>query len=129
MLFDLFNARFYDSGLDCPAITVSPDGGCGQGVYHAPAPLRKAGGFATLCGSAAAKILPEELGRDITYANPSPAHAKKTWIRVPGLDKEYSTVMGMLYMMMRLGTAKKVTTTFEEVTGKKTQTFRQFATC
>lgn len=43
-----------------------------------------------------------------------------------GLDKEYFTVMGMLYMMTRMGTAKKVTTVFEAVMGKKPQTFRQF---
>ena len=34
--------------------------------------------------------------------------------------------MGMLYMMTRMGTAKKVTTVFEDVMGKKPQTFRQF---
>lgn len=75
---------------------------------------------------AAAKILTEELGRTITYANPKPALAKKYWIDIRGLDKEYSTVMGMLYMMTRMGTAKKVTTVFEDVVGKKPQTFRQF---
>jgi uncharacterized protein YbjT (DUF2867 family) len=75
---------------------------------------------------AAARIMSEELGRTITYANPSPSLAKKYWIEVRGLDKEYSTVMGMLYMMTRLGTAKKVTTVFEEVVGKKPQTFREF---
>ncbi|MDL2254447.1 NmrA family NAD(P)-binding protein [Ruminococcaceae bacterium OttesenSCG-928-I18] len=74
----------------------------------------------------AAKILSEELGRTITYANPSPRLAKKYWIEVRGLDKEYSTVMGMLYMMTRMGTAKKVTSTFEDVMGKKAQTFREF---
>jgi hypothetical protein len=35
--------------------------------------------------------------------------------------------MGMLYMMTRMGTAKKTTTAFEELMGKKPQTFRQFA--
>jgi uncharacterized protein YbjT (DUF2867 family) len=74
----------------------------------------------------AAKILSEELGRTITYANPSPRLAKKYWIQVRGLDREYSAVMGMLYRMTRLGAAKKVTNTFEEVIGKKPQTFRQF---
>lgn len=74
----------------------------------------------------AAKILSEELERAITYANPKPLLAKKYWIEIRGLDKEYSTVMGMLYMMTRMGTAKKVTTVFEEVVGKKPQTFRQF---
>ena len=34
--------------------------------------------------------------------------------------------MGMLYMMTRLGTAKKTTTTFEDIMGWKPQTFRQF---
>lgn len=74
----------------------------------------------------AAEILSEELGRSIIYANPSPSLAKKYWIEVRGLDKEYSSVMGMLYMMTRMGTAKKVTTVFEDVMGKKPQSFRQF---
>lgn len=74
----------------------------------------------------AAEILSQALGRKITYANPSPALAKGYWINVRGLDKEYSTVMGMLYMMTRMGTAKKVTTVFEDVMGKKPQTFEQF---
>lgn len=73
-----------------------------------------------------AKILSAELKRDIIYANPKPSLAKKYWIDIRGLDKEYATVMGMLYMMTRLGTAKKVTTVFEDVMGKKPQTFKQF---
>lgn len=74
----------------------------------------------------AAAILSEELGRGITYGNPSPRLAKRYWIAVRGLDKAYATVMGMLYMMTRLGTAKRVTGDFEAVTGKKPQSFRQF---
>ena len=74
----------------------------------------------------AATILSEELDRKITYANPNPSFAKKYWIEVRGLDKEYSTVMGLLYMMTRMGTAKKTTNTFEDIMGKKPQTFRQF---
>lgn len=74
----------------------------------------------------AANILSEELGRNITYANPNPSLAKKYWIEVRGFEKEYATVMGLLYMMTRMGTAKNVTATFEEVMGKKPQTFRQF---
>lgn len=74
----------------------------------------------------AASILSEELGRTITYANPKPKQAKRYWIDIRGLDKEYSTVMGMLYTMTRLGTAKKVTNVFEEVVGKRPQTFREF---
>ncbi|WP_418666214.1 NmrA family NAD(P)-binding protein [Allofournierella sp.] len=73
------------------------------------------------------KILSEELGRPIVYANPKPSLAKKYWIGLRGLDKEYATVMRMLYMMTRMGAAKKVTTTFEAIMEKKPQTFRQFA--
>ncbi len=73
-----------------------------------------------------AKILSEELGRSIEYANPKPSFAKKYWIEIRKLDKEYSTVMGMLYMMTRMGTAKNTTTVFEDVMGKKPQTFRKF---
>lgn len=74
----------------------------------------------------AADILSEELGRIITYTNPSPSLAKKYWINIRGLDKEYSTVMGMLYMMTRMGTAEKVTSVYEEIMGKRPGTFRQF---
>ena len=74
----------------------------------------------------AASILSEELGRTITYANPSPSLAKKYWTDIRGLNKEYSAVMGMLYMMTRMGTAKKVTAVYEEVMGKSPGNFRQF---
>ncbi|MEG0735558.1 MAG: NmrA family NAD(P)-binding protein [Longicatena sp.] len=73
-----------------------------------------------------AKILSKQLGRDIIYTNPKPSIAKKYWIEIRGLEKEYCTVMGMLYMMTRLGTAKKVTPIFEQVMNKKPQTFEQF---
>lgn len=73
-----------------------------------------------------AKILSEELGRKINYTNPKPSLAKKYWIDIRGLDKEYSTVMGMLYMMTRMGTAKKVTSVYKKIMGKEPQTFRQF---
>lgn len=74
----------------------------------------------------AARILSEELGREITYANPRPALAKKYWMKIRGMDKEYCTVMGMLYMMTRFGAAKKTTAVFEQVMGKKPRTFQQF---
>lgn len=74
----------------------------------------------------AANILSQELGRQITYTNPKPSLAKKYWIEIRGMEKEYCTVMGMLYMMTRLGAAKKVTPVFEQVMGKKPQTFQQF---
>lgn len=73
-----------------------------------------------------AEILSEELKREIIYVNPKPALTKKYWITIRGLEKEYSKVMGMLYMMTRFGAAKEVTTVFEQVMGKKPHTFRQF---
>lgn len=73
-----------------------------------------------------AKILSDKLGREIVYTNPSPSFTKHYWIRVRGMEKGYATVMGMLYMMTRLGTAKEVTTTFEEIMGKKPRTFTEF---
>lgn len=74
----------------------------------------------------AAGILSEELGREIIYTNPKPALAENYWVTVRGLEKEYCTVMSMLYMMTRMGAAKKVTPDFEQVMGKKPRTFRQF---
>ena len=74
----------------------------------------------------AAAILSEELGRAITYADPKPSLVKRYWIDVRGLDREYATVMGMLYLMTRMGTAKAVTDTFESVMGKAPHTFREF---
>lgn len=73
-----------------------------------------------------AKILSEKLGREIVYANPRPRLAKQYWINIRKLDKEYCNVMSMLYMMTRLGTAKKNTNTFEKVLGKKPTSFREF---
>lgn len=73
-----------------------------------------------------AKILSEELSRKIVYANPKPRLAKQYWINIRKLDKEYCNVMSMLYMMTRLGTAKKTTNTFEEILSKKPTSFRQF---
>lgn len=73
-----------------------------------------------------AGIVSSALGRKITYTNPAPSFAKKYWIDVRGIEKEYASVMGMLYMMTRMGTAKTVTTVFEDVMGKKPQTFTQF---
>lgn len=73
-----------------------------------------------------AKILSDELARSIVYANPSSSLAKKYWIEIRGIEKDYATVMGMLYWMTRAGTAKRVTGTFRDVMGKEPQTFREF---
>ncbi len=74
-----------------------------------------------------AAILSEVLTRKIAYANPKPSFAKAYWIQVRGIDKGYATVMGMLYLMTRLGTAKQVTSTFQEVVGKSPRSFKAFA--
>lgn len=73
-----------------------------------------------------ADILSETLGRKITYSNPKPSFAKKYWIDVRAIDKKYATVMGLLYMMTRIGTAKKVTNTFENIMKKKPSSFQEF---
>lgn len=72
------------------------------------------------------KILSSELGRKIIYTNPKPSFAKKYWIEIRGLDKEYVNVMGNLYMTTRMGAAKKVTNVFEEVMGKNPVNFAEF---
>ncbi|BBF43555.1 conserved protein YesF [Lachnospiraceae bacterium KM106-2] len=74
----------------------------------------------------AASILSKHLNREIMYTNPKPSLAKKYWRNIRALDKDYVFVMGMLYMMTRLGTAKTVTTTYEDIMGKKPQSFSQF---
>ncbi len=73
-----------------------------------------------------ATLLSNELERKIQYSNPSPRLAKKYWIKIRKLDKAYASVMGMLYMITRLGNAKKVTNTFEKIMNKKPRTFTQF---
>lgn len=83
-------------------------------------------GGAALNYEEVAKILSENLGRSIYYSNPSLQAAKNYWIKIRGLAKEYATVMSMLYFMTRLGTAKKITPTFESVMGKKPRSFQEF---
>lgn len=73
-----------------------------------------------------ASMLSRELNRDITYKNPRPLFAKKYWIKVRNIDKKYATVMGLLYFMTRLGTAKKVTNTFEKIMKRKATDFDCF---
>lgn len=73
-----------------------------------------------------ASIMTEELNREIHYTNPSPRFAKKYWISVRGIDKKYATVMGLLYMMTRFGTAKKITNTFEQVMHRQPTAFKSF---
>lgn len=74
-----------------------------------------------------AQIMSKELSRDITYENPKPRFAKKYWIQIRNIDKKYATVMGLLYMMTRFGTAKKITNNFEQIMNKKPTRFTEFA--
>lgn len=74
-----------------------------------------------------ADILTETLGRKITYVNPRPGFAKKYWLKVRGLKKDYVSVISMLYLITRLGNAKQVTDVYERVMGKKPTDFKEFA--
>ena len=74
----------------------------------------------------AARILSEELGREITYSEVSPGKALYYWTHIRGLDEEYSKVMNMLYRLTRMGMAKTVTDDFEKVTGRKARSFQAF---
>ncbi len=74
-----------------------------------------------------ANILSTVLNRKIYYANPSSKLAKKYWIKIRGLNTDYAKVMSLLYLMTRLGTAKKITHDFEKIMNKKPQSFEDFA--
>lgn len=73
-----------------------------------------------------AEILSRETGRKITYAKPSFLSYRSHAIKSRGLDKGYVNVTVALYFMTRMGTAKAVTNTFFELTGKKLRTFEHF---
>lgn len=73
-----------------------------------------------------AKILSEETGRSIKYKNPGFLRYRNHMIKNRKLDKDYVNVTMALYLMTRLGTAEAVTESFEEITGKKSRTFRSF---
>lgn len=74
-----------------------------------------------------AAILTEVLGRTIVYTKSSPMLAENYWIKIQGLDKEYAKVMSMLYLMTRLGTAKRITGDFFEIMNRPPHSFREFA--
>lgn len=74
-----------------------------------------------------ADILSSITGEDIRYANPGLLHYRKYYIKHRNLDPKYVNVTVGLYLMTRLGTAKDVTDTFFELTGKRPTTFRKFA--
>jgi len=73
-----------------------------------------------------AEIMTRILGRTICYRKPSILRYRKHMIEVRGLDKGYVNVTVMLYLMTRLGTAKKITDDFEKLTGRKPRLFETF---
>jgi len=73
-----------------------------------------------------ASIFSEVLNRKIEYASPSTLKYRSVYIKNRGFEKGYVNVTVMLYLMTRLGTAKKITDEFEKITGRKPRTFKQF---
>lgn len=74
-----------------------------------------------------AEILSQVTKKNITYASPGFLEYRRRYINQRGLDKKYVNVTMALYLMTRLGTAKKVTEGFERLTGRKPGSFRSFA--
>jgi len=74
-----------------------------------------------------AKILSEVTSRKIKYKKPSFLRYWYHYVMKRGLDKKYVNVTVALYFMTRMGTAEKVTDEFQQLTGKKPRTFKEFA--
>jgi len=74
-----------------------------------------------------AKILSEVTKRKITYRRPSFLSYWYRYVFKRKLDKKYVNVTVALYFMTRMGTAEKVTDEFQQLTGKKPRTFKEFA--
>lgn len=74
----------------------------------------------------AAAVLTKVLGRTITYSNPSLLRFRKEKLR-QGADQSFVNVMCALYLMTRLGMAKKVTRDLEDLLGRRPATFETFA--
>ncbi|MFW5913829.1 MAG: SDR family oxidoreductase [Bacillota bacterium] len=74
-----------------------------------------------------ATILSRVLDKPITYARPGLLKYRRVMTKERGLDKGYVNVTMMLYLMTRLGTAKRVTDDFTRLTGESPRTFETFA--
>ncbi|WP_034551260.1 SDR family oxidoreductase [Carnobacterium funditum] len=72
------------------------------------------------------KILSDVLNREITYKNPTLLGFRKDRIR-RGTPKGFATVMMLLYLMTKLGTAKDVTHDLEKIIGREPISFKQYA--
>jgi uncharacterized protein YbjT (DUF2867 family) len=86
----------------------------------------------TLTGSVAldyyelANILSEVTERKIIYRNPSFIQYRNYYINHRKLDKSYVNVTIGLYLITRMGNAKKVTNDYFTITGKKPTSFYEF---
>ncbi|WP_423189803.1 SDR family oxidoreductase [Alkalibacterium sp. f15] len=74
-----------------------------------------------------AEILGQVTDKNIIYRNPSFIRYWLYYVNKRGLDKNYVNVTVALYFMTRMGTAKSVTSEFEQLTGKPPRTFKEFA--
>lgn len=74
-----------------------------------------------------AHILSRVTKRKICYAKPSFLSYRNAYIKDRKLDKAYVHVTIALYLMTRMGTAKKVTSEFYQLTGKHPRSFEAFA--
>ncbi|MFW6378025.1 MAG: SDR family oxidoreductase [Bacillota bacterium] len=74
-----------------------------------------------------ADILSEVTGRKIEYNKPGFLRYRSHYIKERGFDKKYVNITMALYLMTRLGTAKKITDDFKKITGKAPRSFREFA--
>ena len=73
-----------------------------------------------------AAIFSDILGRRIVYKSPSIFKFRRYMIKERLLDKPMVNIMVMLYLMTRLGTAKKVTGDFQHITGLRPRSVRVF---
>ncbi len=74
-----------------------------------------------------AKVMSKVLKRNIVYANPGLLKFRKTVIR-RGTKKEFANVMMVLYLTTKLGMAKRVTCTAEQILGRKPRSIEDFIT-
>lgn len=72
-----------------------------------------------------AQIMSETLGVPITYSHPGLLQFRRAMIR-RGVKKEFVNVMVMLYVITRLGNAKGVTDTVQQVLQRPARTVAQF---
>ncbi|WP_438446477.1 SDR family oxidoreductase [Gorillibacterium sp. sgz5001074] len=107
-----------DIGEAVARILMNPDS-------HANRAYDLTGGEAITYHQAAA-ILTEVLERPITYSNPSTFRFRREKLR-QGVDRSYVTVMCGLYLMTKLGMAKRVTGELERILGRRPNTFGAFA--